>query len=218
MAYEDGVHAFCYGRLPRVIFAHTIGTAPLPERYLFSMDAMNSLPRIARQISPDGLWIRSALEHFGHRDRANPEAALLVALEPRDRRSLTRICHFVQQIDQERRIEQAIPHCLRDTRRRTSPMRLGASASTSPAVTKGSSRISIRTYVDRFMRALRERRASTRSSSSDKRTVKIPIVDAIIACMSFVCQPTGPESVSVIRIRHVRFSSFCAVHGGCAGA
>src|ERR1700730_12025237 len=71
-------------------------------------------------------------------------------------------------------------------RRRVSPMRWAASTRTSLAVMKGSSRINCRTNVAFFMPAFLERRASNRSSSSVKRTVKMAMTNRTmyVNCMS----------------------------------
>src|SRR5437016_4117263 len=145
MTYYHGPHTFRNSPLPYVIFTHTAGTTLLSQRDLFGMHAMNSLPRIPREICFYRLCIRCTLEHLCDRHRANPELGFLVPLEPLERRPRMIVRHFVKQIDQERGVQEALPHCLRDTRRRTSPMRLAASASTSAPVMKGSSRISMRT-------------------------------------------------------------------------
>jgi FixJ family two-component response regulator len=55
-------------------------------------------------------------------------------------------------------------------------MRFRASANTSDAVSKGCSRMSLRTKLAFFIPALRDLRASRRSSSSVNRTVRIAIV------------------------------------------
>src|ERR1700730_17694866 len=59
-------------------------------------------------------------------------------------------------------------------------MRFRASANTSAAVSNGCSRISLRTKLAFFIPALRDLRASSRSSSSVNRTVRIAIVKLMI--------------------------------------
>src|SRR5205814_3950688 len=69
-------------------------------------------------------------------------------------------------------------------------MRFRASANTSAAVSKGCSRISLRTKLAFFIPALRDLRASSRSSSSVNRTVRIAIVELIIdVCHLYVNRP-----------------------------
>jgi len=99
-----------------------------------------------------------------------------VALQPIQRRAESLPRNFIEKVDDERRIEKISLH-LRDIRKRGSPIRWAASANTSPAVMKGSSRINCRTNVAFFMPAFRERRASKRSSSSVKRTVRIAMTE-----------------------------------------
>ena len=86
---------------------------------------------------------------------------------------------FLEQIDDKGGIEEISRHPRR-IRKRASPMRFTASASTSAAVSKGCSRMSLRTKLACFIPARRERRASNRSSSSVSRTVRMAMVIAIL--------------------------------------
>src|SRR5437660_3581154 len=69
-------------------------------------------------------------------------------------------------------------------------MRFRASANTSAAVSKGCSRMSLRTKLAFFIPALRDLRASIRASSSVNRTVRIAILELIIdVCHLYVNRP-----------------------------
>ena len=141
VAHDSRTHALRNDQLPCVILAHAPGTAPLSKRNTFSMHSVDALPCVARQVRFDGLGIGGSLEHFRHSDGADPKLRSFVPFEPRNRRSLYPIRDLVKQINKKGGIQQAFLH-LRDTRRRTSPMRLTASTSTSVPLTKGSRTLS----------------------------------------------------------------------------
>ena len=101
---------------------------------------------------------------------------------------------FLEQIDDKGGIEE-IPRHSRRIRKRASPMRLAASASTSAAVSKGCPRMSLRTKLAFFIPARRERRASNRSSSSVSRTVRMAMVIAILdVCHLYVRNAVGLDA------------------------
>ena len=87
VAQEPRLHALRDGGLPSVILAEPIrGTALTPCRG-FRLDAMDSLPGVATEVSLDGLLVLSAFENLCKRHRTDPELRPPVALQPGERSS-----------------------------------------------------------------------------------------------------------------------------------
>lgn len=145
MPDHDCAYTFGDSALPRIVLTHPPYAAPLTRGDRFRMHAMDALPGIPPEISLDGPRIFCTFEDFSQSDRTDPELRLGVVPQPSECWPLSIICHLIEEIDEERGVQQAVLHDLRDTRNRSSPFRLTASASTSAPVTKGSSRISMRT-------------------------------------------------------------------------
>jgi hypothetical protein len=175
VTHDDSAKRTDHGDLPRVVFAHSVRGPTLQSGNPSRVGSVNALPRVPAQIGFNGRWVVCSLEHFCQGHGTHPHTSATVSGKPAEGWPFSPVCQLVEQVDDEGRIEQAFFHFF-ETRNRTSPERFFASTKTSPAVSNGSSRISCRTKVARFMPAERDRRFSIVSSSSLSLTVKIDIV------------------------------------------
>ncbi len=61
VAHDDRVQVFGKRRLPGIVLPHAVSVALMPDGDPFRMNAMNALPRVAREIGLDGFGISSTL-------------------------------------------------------------------------------------------------------------------------------------------------------------
>ncbi len=131
-------HFHSHRSLPRIIFSHPVGRSALKERDSGSMSVMQPLPAETAQELAHRVDVIGTFQDFRHTRRANPKSHMAVPGQPSARRAGFRRSEFVEEVDQEGRIQQRI-HGLFRMASRLSPMSESISASRSAAVVNGRS-------------------------------------------------------------------------------
>lgn len=141
MSHQDAAHVDDDRRLPGVIFSEALTGLTLESGGNLRMNAMNSLPSKFAEVSDSPRLVPRAFQNFRECHGTDPKLCFCIPPQPVRCRAGYATFKFVEKINHERRVEKAtLPRHARRTFR-VFFNRFSKSASTSAAVTNGSSAI-----------------------------------------------------------------------------